>query len=116
VSGSTGDDALDGGAGLDRLDYTTTAGAVTLDLAAGTATGDGSDTIERVEIVWGTSGDDVLRGSSMPDVIDGRAGDDVLAGRGGDDTLNGSLGTDDIDGGPGTDRCIDGEVLARCEL
>jgi len=46
-----------------------------------------------VNIIKGTSGNDVLSGGSGADEIHGLAGDDVLGGGAGDDTLNGGAGT-----------------------
>ena len=46
----------------DEVDYTGSDVAVVIDLAAGTATGDGSDTLVRVEDVIGSVGNDLISG------------------------------------------------------
>ncbi len=56
--GSTGADLLDGGDGQDRAVYTSATGAINVQLAVGTVTGDasiGTDTLRSVEIVNGTN-------------------------------------------------------------
>jgi Ca2+-binding RTX toxin-like protein len=85
--GSAGDDDIGGGEASDAVDYGDSAAAVTVDLAAGTATGAdiGSDRLSSIETVIGGSGDDSLAGTAGPDHLVGGEGDDLLEGRGGDD-------------------------------
>ena len=84
--GDDGNDTIDGGAGVDTADYRGTDAGVTVNLAAGTASGDaGSDTLVGIENV---------RGSTYADVIIGDAGDNVIRGREGNDTLEGGAGFD----------------------
>src|SRR5690606_18149265 len=52
------------------------------------------DTLESVEGVVGTSGDDLLRGSTGENLIIGGSGDDIIRGRAGDDVIYGR-GIDD---------------------
>ena len=88
--GGLGSDSIDGGTGIDEVDYSTDAAAggeagVTVDLSAGTATdgfGD-SDTLSNIENVTATAEADHLTGSDDANIILGQAGDDVIAGRGG---------------------------------
>jgi Ca2+-binding RTX toxin-like protein len=94
VQGGLGDDHIDGGAGRDRLQFAASAAAVTVNLAAGTVSGEGSDTIVGVEDVDGTAHDDVL------------VGDDAvnrLYGGDGNDQIDGGLGADALSGGNGDD-------------
>ena len=68
--------------------------AVIVDLAAGTATGDGDDTLIAVENVTGSAFDDVLHGDAGPNGLSGGDGNDALVGMAGDDTLAGQGGVD----------------------
>jgi Ca2+-binding RTX toxin-like protein len=102
--GGLGDDTIDGGTITDvhfgengnRASYQNASGAVTVDLAAGTATGaDGNDILININAVRGSNFDDILTGSTLP------ANDPALAnigeqfeGRGGNDTIDGSGGND----------------------
>ncbi len=95
--GGRGDDVLDGGAGVDTADYSAVTAALTVDLVAGTASGDGSDTLVGIEWVYGGSGNDLLVGNSGVNKLVGGAGDDVLKGGAGNDTLDGGNGVDTVD-------------------
>ena len=77
---------VDGGAGLDQLNYGSYSSPVRVNLGQGTATAIGA--VQNFEQVVGGSADDVLVGSS---------GDNVLQGGGGNDWL---------DGGPGFDTAV----------
>jgi Ca2+-binding RTX toxin-like protein len=92
--GAAGDDVLNGGAGHDGASYAESTAAVTVDLTAGSAVGDGTDTVHSVEDVLGSSLGDALTGDAGANSIDGGPGDDVVAGSGGDDLLAGSAGVD----------------------
>src|ERR671934_3006972 len=68
------------------------------------------------DVLYGGSGDDVLRGSNGPDVLIGNHGDDRLAGGvgaddliggRGDDSLQGKVGNDALHGSPGDDTLVD---------
>ena len=129
-----GDDHLDAGHDTDtdagggfRPDRVVFAGSpvgVTVDLTAGSAVGEGVDTVVvegRLEIV-GSPHDDVLLGSEHSDELSGGGGADVLRGLGGDDALRadpqtyrrdrpgwadeayGGAGDDFLDLGNGDDR------------
>jgi Ca2+-binding RTX toxin-like protein len=137
IVGSTGNDDLDGQTGSDtypnsytngvadddtiadsgvdtgdedRVDFYGSAAPVSVDLAAGTATGLGQDTLAGIETVRGTEGADTLVGASAGETLLGMGGNDLLAGRGGADELQGGegddllrpgAGNDTADGGPG---------------
>jgi Ca2+-binding RTX toxin-like protein len=101
--GGPGDDLLDGGSSNDTLDYTAAAGPVTVNLALGTATGEGNDTILNVERVTGSGFDDTITGSTLANVLTGGGGNDTLLGGGGNDTLTGGTGIDQVAGGAGHD-------------
>lgn len=111
--GGEGNDRLDGGDGVDTADYSAETAGVTLDLAAGTASGDGigRDTLTGVENVIGGSGDDVLSGNDLANRLDGGAGNDrILAGAG--DTVLGGAGDDivEVRAGTAVAALIDGGV------
>lgn len=86
IEGLGGDDALDGGAGVNTVSYALAGAAVTVSLAAGTASGGaGSDTLAN----FGT-----VVGSGYADTLVGNTGANVLTGGRGADTLTGGLGAD----------------------
>lgn len=84
-----GDDLVQGGYdhGSDEVLYAKATESVTVDLSAGTATGEGTDVVREVETVVGSVHDDSLTGSAGPDALYGMNGNDVLSGLGGDDYL-----------------------------
>ncbi len=92
VSG-TGDDAFNAGLGTDTVSYANAISAVTVDLGAGTATGNGSDTLSGVENVVGSGLGDTITGDGANNEVRGGGGDDGIAGGGGTDTafFGGSL-------------------------
>jgi len=109
VDGKAGDDTIDPGTGNDTVDgnvkgaagdtiaYAGRSAAVTVDLAAGTATiGAETDGISSIENATGGSGNDTLTGDIVTN---------ILTGNDGDDTLNGGTVAiaDTLDGGNGTD-------------
>lgn len=114
--GGAGDDQINGGAGTyDLADYFADA-SIQANLVAGTATGEGNDTLAGIEAVGGADHDDVLIGDSAVNYLLGYGGNDQIRGGGGDDFLDGGAGTDDLDGEDGTDNCYAGETaLATCE-
>jgi hypothetical protein len=84
-------------------------------LAAGTARGQGSDTLRHIQNVVGGRFNDTLIGDDRSNGLEGAAGDDELIGRGGGDFLVGGKGKDTIDGGAGNDVCSSGENVSKCE-
>ena len=113
--GGGGDDTLDGGPGTDFLSFLASPTPVTVDLQAGTSSGEGTDTATDFEVVFGSPYDDVLDGSTSDNFLLGQGGNDVIRGFAGSDHLEGGVGTDDLDGGPGNDTCLEGETIANCE-
>ncbi|WP_371232786.1 M10 family metallopeptidase C-terminal domain-containing protein [Pseudomonas sp. QE6] len=104
-SGS-GDNRLDGGAGIDLLAYSYASKGVTLNLGLTTAQatgGSGTDTVLNFERVSGSAYNDTLTGNSGANYLYGNAGNDVLNGAAGNDTLLGGSGTDQLSGGLGAD-------------
>ena len=97
VDGGSGNDTMLGGAGIDTLTFasqTRSNVAITVNMAAGTATGHGTDTFSEFENLTGGAGNDSLTGDSGNNRIDGGSGND---------TIDGGLGNDTIVGGSGTD-------------
>ena len=110
--GSKGADILRGGAGRDIASFSNAAGSVTVDLAAGTATGPGEpegDLLSGIEGVFGSAWADVLRGDDGDNDLDGFKRDDLLRGGAGDDTLRGGAGNDTFLADEGADF-IDGGI------
>jgi Ca2+-binding RTX toxin-like protein len=102
-----GPDLLDGGGGIDTVDFSRHqgAGTVYLNLQTGTGLdGDVSVTLVSIENLIGSNFDyDTLIGDGGSNVLDGRAGGDDLQGGGGDDLLRGGADGDQLDGGAGDD-------------
>lgn len=95
LRGRGGNDTLDGRGGSDTADYRSANGAVTVNLATGTATGQGSDTLIDLENIRGSLNfADTLIGNAGANSLNGLGGDDTLRGRDGSDTLNGDAGFD----------------------
>ena len=86
LTGTPGDDDLEGGAGDDRI--------------SGLA-GD--------DVLVGDDGDDTLDGGKGDDILIGGDGDDSISGGEGDDVLVGGPGHDVLDGGADNDRLVAGE-------
>ncbi|MFH1746454.1 MAG: Ig-like domain-containing protein, partial [Planctomycetota bacterium] len=103
INGGAGDDTIDGGSGTDTADYSNADAAVTVDLAAGQADGQGHDTISNVENVIGGVHNDVITGNDEANVLDGDAGNDTISAGAGNDMLDGGAGDDVLDGGAGDD-------------
>ncbi len=105
--GRAGNDTFDGAEGNDIVAYAREdEGAVTVDLATGSATdefGD-TDTLISIEEVRGTNLNDWLKGDDGANTLRGGDGDDTLTGGGGSDLLVGGDGFADrvvLDGGIG---------------
>ena len=122
LHGGDGRDKLDGGGGRDTASYAWTQpggvngamtatgfDSVTVDLAAGIATGTfGTDTLTDIENVVGGGGADTLAGDRRVNFLSGGAGDDKLHGGAGDDVIVTGAGNDRASGGRGDDRIVVG--------
>lgn len=93
---------INGGAGIDTLDYSLYATNVNVDLSTGTATG--TTVVSGIENVTGGSGDDLIRGAAGSNVLNGGGGNNILIGNDGNDLLLGGSGRDLMIGGLGADR------------
>jgi Ca2+-binding RTX toxin-like protein len=87
IRGNAGGDTLIGGLGSDTASYAASLAGVTVNLAAGTASGGhaAGDTLSEIEN---------LIGSAQADTLTGDGGDNRLDGGGGGDTLIGGAGND----------------------
>lgn len=104
IIGSLGNDDLEGGiqniGGGDRLNYSFSNAAVTVNLTTNTASGGHAqgDTISGFEHLTGSAFNDILTGSTIDNFLTGGAGDDTLLGGIGADTLDGGAGLHDVVG------------------
>lgn len=90
--GGGGNDLLDGGQGFDRAVYTDATGGVTINLAAGTASGAGvgTDTLVNIEAAIGSDFADTFDGAGFTgdaQIPGSPIGYNEFEGRGGDDTI-----------------------------
>ena len=102
---------LNGGLGVDTLDYSGSTAAVIINLDSNSASGGYAqgDVITGFENLVGSSKDDQLTGSVLANVLNGGAGNDMLQGFAGDDTLVGGAGNDRLYGGAGADVLSGGD-------
>ena len=117
-AGVVGNDTIHDISGIDTLDFSEMDAGIQVDLsggALGMRSTSGNVYLARTEIienVVGTNFVDIIHGSSKENLLVGGGGDDTLNGRTGDDTLRGGdgndslwgrAGDDDLDGGAGND-------------
>jgi Ca2+-binding RTX toxin-like protein len=106
VYGSDGADTLNGGAGIDTLDYSLST-AVTVDLSNATAEVGGQaqgDVLSNFETVIGSDFGDSLTADNTGMTLRGGLGNDTITGGTGNDTLRSGSGADTVSGGNGDDR------------
>jgi Big-like domain-containing protein/Calx-beta domain-containing protein/hemolysin type calcium-binding protein len=117
IKSGAGDDQVAGGAGRDIADFADAPGPINVDLAAGAAGGEGSDTISQIEIVEGSAHADRLLGDELVNGFYGGRGADEINGRGGNDTIFGQGGDDELQAGTGRDNNLIGsEGSDFCQL
>ena len=106
-------DSMDGGPGTDTLSYLDSAGAVTLDLAAGTGAGGNAqgDAFVNFEIYQLSDNADSVTGSAASETVEGEGGDDVIDAAGGDDSVLAGDGNDTVAGGAGGDSMNGGNGI-----
>ncbi len=105
-----GDDTI-AGQNLADLSLGHAPGPVKVDLAAGTASGEGNYTFSGVDGVLGSQFDDELIGNVSDNYLNGGQ-EATSSGRGGDDRIDGGLGNDDLDGEAGSDTYPDWYIYA----
>ena len=81
--GQAGNDALNGGSGFDWASFADAPVGVQADLSMGYATGDGTDTLIRIDGLVGSHHDDLLVGDAGQNKFEGLEGDDAIDGGGG---------------------------------
>ncbi len=111
ITGSTGNNVLDGGAGTDTVSFASSSTAVTVSLAVSTAQatgGGGTDTILNFENLTGGTANDTLTGTNGNNVLDGGSGTDTMSGGLGNDTYVVNLTTDVVNeaASSGTDTIV----------
>ena len=85
--GNSGNNILDGGAGVDTVSYAHASGDVTVNIATNTATGWGSDSVLNFENITGSDHNDTLTGNVLANTIIGGAGNDTITTGAGKDVL-----------------------------
>jgi Ca2+-binding RTX toxin-like protein len=104
VYASTGNDTLDGGDGINFIDLSNIVGAFTLDLAAGTAAGQGFNySIVNFTQVQGNQDNDTITGDGNGDLLILGEGNNTVYGGSGKDTITAGNGNNSIYGGGGDD-------------
>lgn len=107
ISGGAGNDTLNGGNGIDTIDFLTSGyRGVNVSLAAGLASGQGSDNLQNFENVFGSNHNDIIAGNSVANTLVGNGGVDSISGAAGNDYLFGNLGNDTLTGGVGLDTFV----------
>jgi Ca2+-binding RTX toxin-like protein/subtilisin-like proprotein convertase family protein len=117
--GGLGNDSIVGGAGIDTVSYGTLPSPVNINLAAGTSTAEGTDTLRDIEVIVGTTFADTITGSSSNETLTGNGGADILTGGGGNDTFTlepTKSGGSKIQAGSGTDTLLLAGVTAALSL
>lgn len=108
IRGLGGNDVICGGAGSDTASFAGSAALVDADLALGTATGQGSDTLIGIENLEGSAYSDKLKGDAGANRFTGLGGADAISGFGGADRMDGGAANDKLYGHAGTDTLIGG--------
>lgn len=108
-----GDDIFKGGKGPDRLSFFDSPAGVQIDVAEGTASGQGADSFSSIRDIVASKHDDTIEGSEKRDVIFDPSGDDTIRSFGGNDEISDGEGKDFIDAGAGDDEihgafCVSG--------
>jgi Ca2+-binding RTX toxin-like protein len=105
LRGAEDGDHMDGGTGIDTATYWSSDAGVQVNLETGTGTGGHAqgDTLVSIEIVQGSSFDDVVDAAATGSTIYGYDGNDRLTGHDGEDLLVGGIGNDTLDGEAGID-------------
>jgi Ca2+-binding RTX toxin-like protein len=100
LAGTTANNTIDGGAGIDTVSYSGAISGVTVDLTDTTpqnTVGAGTDTLTNLESLTGSPLGDILKGTSSANTLTGGSGNDTLIGGNGADALIGGDDTDTAD-------------------
>ncbi len=112
IRGDGGNDSLEGGGGSQDIASFATAASpgVVVNLAAGSSSGDGHDTLKGIADVVGSAFNDRISGDEGPNRLDGGPGNDDLDGGGPSGGGDPDLGF----GGPGADGCLSFGETSSC--
>lgn len=111
ADGVTIEGVIDGGPGLDTLDYSAYQTGIVVNLTEGSASnvsGGATQCVINIENVTGGSGNDTITGDDNDNILRGGPGNDSLYGIGGNNILDGGDGNDHLEGGGGDDILITG--------
>ncbi len=120
IMGGLGNDRLDGGLhffvpdpdsprsnGGDGISYASATANMVIDLSDGRATGQGTDTLLRIEHVAGAvQHTNTIIGNGAANTLEGGERNDTIQGEAGNDTIIGSSGKDVLRGGSGNDFIV----------
>jgi Ca2+-binding RTX toxin-like protein len=101
-----GNDTYIGGIGTDTLDLSGTSAGATVTTVSAQSTDIGNDTLNSIENIIGSSGNDTIIMGGGINVINGGDGADTINAGGGNDTITGGAGNDSMNGGAGNDTFI----------
>ncbi len=98
-----GNDTINGGNGTDTYDLSGTTAGATVTTTAATSAQTGTDTLNAIENIIGSQGNDNINVNGGDNLIDGQGGNDTINAGGGADIIIGGAGNDNITGGVGND-------------
>jgi Ca2+-binding RTX toxin-like protein len=101
-----GNDSITGGAGNDTLDLHLTNAGATITTTLATSAEIGIDTLNGIENVIGSQGNDSIALNGSANVIDAQGGNDIIDAGGANDTIIGGTGNDTMLGGAGNDTFV----------
>jgi Ca2+-binding RTX toxin-like protein len=109
VFAKAGNGTLNGGQGIDTLNFGSVGTGVTVNLGTNAVGGGAAGkTISNFENAFGTNAADDLTGTNGANDLGGLGGNDYLYGLGGNDRLYGGNGNDVLNGGSGNDSLTGG--------
>jgi len=98
-----GNDTINGGNGTDTYDLSGTTAGATVTTTTATSAQIGTDTLNAIENIIGSQGNDNINVNGGDNLIDGQGGNDTINAGGGADIIIGGAGNDNITGGVGND-------------
>jgi len=98
-----GNDSINGGIGTDTYDLSGTTAGATVGTTSATSAQIGTDTLNSIENIIGSQGNDNINVNGGNNLIDGQGGNDTINAGGGADIIIGGAGNDNITGGVGND-------------
>jgi spore coat protein A, manganese oxidase len=103
-----GNDNYQGDAGIDTYDLSRTTSDAIVNLATGRSSSleTGTDRLNEIENVTGSSGNDIITGNGLANILSGKSGNDSISAGAGNDILIGGGGNDALTGGLGNDSFV----------